>query len=71
VLGIRDWLASFREQRRRVLKFDYLLGGAAKDEILLPNALVTTSPTLSPLVGEIFQGSRFDAVEKRRRTPPG
>jgi hypothetical protein len=56
----------------------YLLGGAAKDEVLLPNALISSSPTLSPLVGEIFRGSRFDAVEKhddcfwmkRRRTPP-
>lgn len=72
----QDWKDRFYNEQ--YLLMCYLLGGAAKDEILLPNALISSSSTLNPLAGEIFRGSRLDAVEKhggcfwmkRRRTPP-
>ncbi len=51
----------FNEQ---YLLMAYLMGGGGTDAILLPNGLISSSPTLMPAALEIFKGSYFDGIEK-------
>ncbi len=51
----------FNEQ---YLLMSYLMGGGGPDRILLPNALITSSPSLRPSALAIFDGPSFDGIEK-------
>jgi len=51
----------FNEQ---YLLMSYLMGGGGADRILLPNGLIFTSPALRPSALAIFEGPRFDGIEK-------
>ena len=51
----------FNEQ---YLLMSYLMGGGGPDRILLPNALITSSPSLRPSALAILEGPSFDGIEK-------
>jgi hypothetical protein len=51
----------FNEQ---YLLMSYLMGGGGADRILLPNGLISSSPMLKPSALAIFEGLRFDGIEK-------
>jgi predicted O-methyltransferase YrrM len=51
----------FNEQ---YLLMSYLMGGGGADRILLPNGLISSSPSLRPSALAIFEAPSFDGIEK-------
>lgn len=61
-----DYPEAWRDRffNEQYLLMAYLMGGGGADEILLPNGLISSSPTLMPSALEIFKSPHFDGIEK-------